>query len=153
MFFGCTVLPDSKETEFGSSDQEASPSTGKNTRVVLVLYCAGKCVLPAISGGVNIFEFLGYHLLWQMSSWLGLEKLLQGLVSHELTVYLSVFNLFLTELIITILSKGCKGLPLAWDLCLENSLLLMFLTGFTSLSVQLLFPLFLFLLMLVFFLQ
>ena len=33
---GCTVLPDSKETELGSSDQEASPSVGKNTRVVLV---------------------------------------------------------------------------------------------------------------------
>ena len=31
-----TVLPDSKETELGSSNQEASPSAGKNTRVVLV---------------------------------------------------------------------------------------------------------------------
>ena len=31
MFSGCTVLPDSKETEFGSSNQEASPSAGKNT--------------------------------------------------------------------------------------------------------------------------
>ena len=31
MFSGCTVLPDSKETELGSSDQEASPSAGKNT--------------------------------------------------------------------------------------------------------------------------
>ena len=30
------MLPDSKETELGSSDQEASPSAGKNTRVVLV---------------------------------------------------------------------------------------------------------------------
>ena len=28
-------------------------------------------------------------------------KLFQGFVSHELTVYLSIFNLFLT-------SKGCK---------------------------------------------
>ena len=36
MFSGCTVLPDSKETKLGSSDQEASPSAGKNTRVVLV---------------------------------------------------------------------------------------------------------------------
>ena len=35
-----------------------------------------------------------------------------------------------------------EGLPLAWDLSLENSaVLLMFLTGFTSLSVLLLFPL------------
>ena len=30
------VPPDSKETELGSSNQEASPSAGKNTRVVLV---------------------------------------------------------------------------------------------------------------------
>ena len=30
------MLPDSKETELGSSDQEASSSAGKNTGVVLV---------------------------------------------------------------------------------------------------------------------
>ena len=36
MFSGCTVPPNSKETELGSSDQEASPSAGKNTGVVLV---------------------------------------------------------------------------------------------------------------------
>ena len=33
---GCTVPPDSNETELGSSNQEACPSAGKNTRVVLV---------------------------------------------------------------------------------------------------------------------
>ena len=33
---GHTVPPDSKETELESSNQEASPSAGKNTRVVLV---------------------------------------------------------------------------------------------------------------------
>ena len=33
VFFGCTVPPDSKETEIGSSDQEASLSTSKNTGV------------------------------------------------------------------------------------------------------------------------
>ena len=32
----CDVTPDSKDTELGSSDQEASPSAGKNTGVVLV---------------------------------------------------------------------------------------------------------------------
>ena len=37
-----------------------------------------------------------------------LTKLLQWLVSHELTAYLSVFNLFLTQWIMTILWKGCK---------------------------------------------
>ena len=36
MFFGCMLLPDSKETELGSSDQEGSPSAGKNTGTVLV---------------------------------------------------------------------------------------------------------------------
>ena len=36
------------------------------------------------------------------------QKLLQGLVSHELTAYLSVFNLFLTQTIMAMLSKGCK---------------------------------------------
>ena len=35
-FSGCTVLPDSKETKLGSSNQEASPSAGKNTGLVLV---------------------------------------------------------------------------------------------------------------------
>ena len=38
VFSGCTVPPDSKETKLGSSDQEASPSAGKNTGVVLVPY-------------------------------------------------------------------------------------------------------------------
>ena len=33
MFSGGTVLPDSKTTEFGSSDQDTSPSAGKNTMV------------------------------------------------------------------------------------------------------------------------
>ena len=36
MFSGCTVPPNSKETELGSSNQEASPSAGRNTVVVLV---------------------------------------------------------------------------------------------------------------------
>ena len=61
MFSDCTVLPNSKETELGSSDQEASPSAHKNTRVILV--CTLKCVPTAISGGVDISEFLGCHLL------------------------------------------------------------------------------------------
>ena len=36
MFSGYTVLPDSKETELESSNQEASPLADKNTGVVLV---------------------------------------------------------------------------------------------------------------------
>ena len=68
MFSGCTVLPDSKETETGSSDQEASPSAGKNTRIVLVPSRAWKCVPTAIFDGVNISEVSGCHLLRQISS-------------------------------------------------------------------------------------
>ena len=47
-----------------------------------------------ISGGVDISEVFGCQLLWQMSSQCVSQKLLQGLVSHELTAYLSIFNLF-----------------------------------------------------------
>ena len=36
MFYGCTVLPDSKETELENSNQEAYPLPGKNTEVALV---------------------------------------------------------------------------------------------------------------------
>ena len=32
MFSGCTVLPDSKETELGSSHHKGSPSAGKKHR-------------------------------------------------------------------------------------------------------------------------
>ena len=38
--FGCTVPPDGNKTKLGSSDQEASPSAGKNTGIVLVPCCA-----------------------------------------------------------------------------------------------------------------
>ena len=62
----------------------------------------------AISSGVNISKVPGYHLLRQMSSQWRSQKLLQGLVSHELKAYLSVFHLFLTQWIMAILSKGCK---------------------------------------------
>ena len=97
MFSGCTVLSDSKETELGNSDQEASPSAGKNTGVVLVPCHAWKCVPTAISSGVDICKVPGSHLLRHMRSYLGSQKLIQGLVSHKLTASLSVFNLFLTQ--------------------------------------------------------
>ena len=47
-----------------------------------------------------------YYDRWVLSE--GYKKLLQGLVSHKLTTYLSVFDLFLTKWIMAILSKGCK---------------------------------------------
>ena len=48
------VPPDSKETEPGSSDQEASPSAGKNTGVVLVP-CLHMEVRP-----YSYFQWYGY---------------------------------------------------------------------------------------------
>ena len=68
MFSGCTVPSDSKETKLGSSNQEASQSAGKNTGIVLVPCCAWKYVPTATSGGVDISEVPGSHLLRQMSS-------------------------------------------------------------------------------------
>ena len=68
MFSGCTVPIDSKETKLGSSKQEASPLANKNTVIVLVPCCTWKCVPTAISGGVDISEVPGCHLLRQMSS-------------------------------------------------------------------------------------
>ena len=66
MLFGCIVLPGSKDTERRSSNQEASPSVGKNTGVVLVPCCAWKC--KSIFDGLNISEVPGCHLLQQVSS-------------------------------------------------------------------------------------
>ena len=59
------MLPDSKDTELGSSEQDASPSAGKNTRIVLVLCLRMEdaCIPAAISGGVDISEVPGCHLL------------------------------------------------------------------------------------------
>ena len=68
MFSGCTVLPNSKDTELGNSNQEPPPSAGKNNGIVLVPCCTWKCVPTAISGGVDISEVPGCHLLRQMSS-------------------------------------------------------------------------------------
>ena len=48
------------------------------------------------------------HLLQQMSSQWGSQRLLQELVSCELIAYPSIFNLFLTQWIMAILSKWCK---------------------------------------------
>ena len=108
VFSGCTVLPDSKVTELGSSQQEAPPSTDKNTRVGLVPCYTWKCAPAANSSGVDFSEVPGCHLLQQMSSQWGSQKLLQGLVPHELTPYLSVFGVLLTQWFMAILSKVCK---------------------------------------------
>ena len=81
---------DSKETKLGSSGQKASPSAAKNTGVVLV---------PSSHMEVHPLQLL--PILWIFRRSLGVicynrwvlnES--QGLVSHELTAYLSIFNLF-----------------------------------------------------------
>ena len=63
MFCDCTVPSNSKEIELGSSDQEVSASAGENNEVVLVPYGTWKCVSTAISGGVEVSEVPGCHLL------------------------------------------------------------------------------------------
>ena len=57
MFSGCTLLAYSKETQLGSSDQEAFPAAGKNTRVVLVPYSYLRFRL-ALPDSVSYFFFL-----------------------------------------------------------------------------------------------
>ena len=68
MFSGCTVLPGSKVIELRCSNQEGSPSAGKNMRIVLVPCCAWTCVPTVSFGGVDISEVPGFHLLQKMSS-------------------------------------------------------------------------------------
>ena len=46
----------------------------------------------SVFSGVDIYDVPECHLLQQMISQLGLQKLLQQLVSQELTVYLSDFD-------------------------------------------------------------
>ena len=109
MFSGCTVPSNSKEIKLGGSNQEAFPSAGKNTGENLVPCCTWKCLPTAIPSGVDISEVTECHLLRQMNSqWMSL-KLLQGLVSNKLTAYLPAFDIFLTQWIIAILSKGFKA--------------------------------------------
>ena len=55
-------MPDSRETKLGISNQEASGSEGKNSRVVLVPRHVWKCVPTAFSCGVHISEVAAYHL-------------------------------------------------------------------------------------------
>ena len=63
MFSGFTVSTDSKDTELGSSDQEASSSAGKNTGVVLVP-CSCMEVCPhRYFWCVDISEIPGCQLL------------------------------------------------------------------------------------------
>ena len=58
------AVPPLPAMNFGSSNLEVSPSGGKNnTGVVLVSNHAWKCAHTANSGGVDISEVPGCHLL------------------------------------------------------------------------------------------
>ena len=59
LFNAAVSYPDSKDTELGSSNQEASPSGSKNTGIVLVPCSAWRCVPTAISGGGIFLGSLG----------------------------------------------------------------------------------------------
>ena len=63
-------------------NQEVFLSAGKNTEIVLVPCPTWKCVSTTISGGIDISEVPGCHLLQHMSSQLGPQKLTNGLVSE-----------------------------------------------------------------------
>ena len=66
-------------------------------KILRVSYSACKCVPLAISGSVNVSKIPRCHLLRQMTSQWWSQKFPLGLVSHELTANLSIFNLFLTH--------------------------------------------------------
>ena len=67
VLFGSILLPDSKETELGSSNQKASTSS-KNSRLVIVACRTRKFFSTAISGDVDISEVSGCYLWRYMSS-------------------------------------------------------------------------------------
>ena len=66
--YGCTVPPGTKDTEHGSSNQDASSSAAKIIEVVLVPCRASKYVLISISSGVNFSEVTECHFLQLKSS-------------------------------------------------------------------------------------
>ena len=66
MFSCCSLPPESKEMELGSSNQETSPAAHKKTRAVLVPCHTFKCVPTAVSGGVDIFDVPRCYLLREM---------------------------------------------------------------------------------------
>ena len=115
--FWLHLPPDSKETELGSSNHEASPSAGKNTRVVLV-----PCSHMDVHRN-SYFWWCGYF--W--GPW----------VSFVMT---DEFSVRVTKIMLKLCYRRtsfCMGL-ISRKLC---RFLLTFSTGFTSLSVLLLFPL------------
>ena len=70
----------STKTELRSSNQESSPSSGKNTRIVLMTCLPWKCVPTGISDGMDFSKVPGCQLLWQMSGQWRSQKILPGFI-------------------------------------------------------------------------
>ena len=68
MFSGYTVQADIKGSKLGRGNQEVFTLAGKNTEIVLVPCLTWECVFTASSGGMDISEVPGCHLLQQTSS-------------------------------------------------------------------------------------
>ena len=68
MFSRYTVPPDSIAIKLDSNNQEASPSAGKNTGVVLVPFSRMEVRPYNFFGSVDLSEDPGSHLLRRMSS-------------------------------------------------------------------------------------
>ena len=97
---GCSVPPDSKENELGSSSQEVSPSAGKNTVVVLVLCCTWKCVPTAILGGVDVSKVLGcFCRFLYVFDWLFFYSVYYffSCIDHHLHLYAMLLRLHISR--------------------------------------------------------
>ena len=93
MFSSCAVAPDSKETELGSSNQEASPSAGKNTGVVLV-QCRAWSMSLQLFLMMRLFLRPLVSFLMTDGFSVSVTKITSRIGFHELAAYLSTFNLF-----------------------------------------------------------
>ena len=118
----CFLFAWSKETKL--SNQQASPSTSKNTEVILAPWRAPKYATAAISGGVDIWEVPYCHLLHCMTSQQGSYNLRINVSwTHRLLFW------FLTLFWLTaraILSKVCKRYKFETHNSLKNSALPIF---------------------------
>ena len=107
MFSGGTVLPDSMETELGTRGFSISRKEYWGS------FIAWECVPAAISAGVEIFEVpWRCHLLWQISSQWGSQKLL-NFESHNSKTYLYKYLRSSFELV------ACESpwVKLSWHFC------------------------------------
>ena len=92
MFSGCTVLPDSKETELGNSDQEASSSAGNNNSSFSAMLYMHVCPY-------SYFQWCGYFQ----------PSLVSFVMTYEFSLRVTkITSGICVSGIMTILSKGCE---------------------------------------------